>query len=326
MKINQVLGELNVDDKTNAVYRNSRRDIQTAPAPQDPNAPKPVAVDQRPTNLGGPNAPSDMERAAQGRDATRNASVGYTSSQKGAAAQPNTGNVSYNSIPQNAPVGRAARKAAGGAAPAKGTPINPATANGALPGEPVAATTVPAGSQPIGAAAVPKRTGIPSSLPGDPKPGQPARQTAPPAGAEVPPNAGTAGTPPPAGTATPNPPPGAPAAAIQPGNATKKPQGGFAQKAAGALGTTAKAIGAIGGIPAGVGRAVQKGYNAGVNAIGGPAHPTVQTVPPETPAAQAAPAVRGGKIPQRTSAANQPDEIADLKSRLERLETLFQQP
>jgi hypothetical protein len=83
-----------------------------------------------------------------------------------------------------------------------------------------------------------------------------------------------------------------------PTTAPKKPGTTFAQK----VGTFAKGIGAVAGAPAGIGRAIKKGYAAGANAIGGPgAAPTSSTPSAAT------------NVPQN----DQTDEIAQLRSQLQ---------
>ena len=80
--------------------------------------------------------------------------------------------------------------------------------------------------------------------------------------------------------------------------APKKPGTTLAQK----IGSFAKGVGAVAGAPAGIARAVKKGYAAGANAIGGPGAPTM----PAPGAAATAP-----------SAAGAGDEIAQLRSQLQ---------
>ena len=85
-----------------------------------------------------------------------------------------------------------------------------------------------------------------------------------------------------------------------PATAPKKPGTTLAQK----VGSFAKSVGAVAGAPAGIVRAVKKGYAAGANAIGGPGAPTaVGTTAPSA----------ATNAPQ----ANQSDEIADLRSQLQ---------
>ena len=85
-----------------------------------------------------------------------------------------------------------------------------------------------------------------------------------------------------------------------PATAPKKPGTTLAQK----VGSFAKGVGAVAGAPAGIVRAVKKGYTAGANAIGGPGAPTaVGTTAPSA----------ATNAPQ----ANQSDEIADLRSQLQ---------
>jgi hypothetical protein len=82
----------------------------------------------------------------------------------------------------------------------------------------------------------------------------------------------------------------------------KKPGGGFVKGLANVVGQTAKGIGAVAGVPAGIGRAIKKGYAAGSNAIGGPgAAPTSSTPSAAT------------NVPQN----DQTDEIAQLRSQLQ---------
>ena len=84
----------------------------------------------------------------------------------------------------------------------------------------------------------------------------------------------------------------------------KKPGGGFVKGLANVVGQTAKGIGAVAGAPAGIGRAIKKGYTAGANAIGGPgAAPTPTS---STPSAAT-------NVPQN----DQSDEIAQLRSQLQ---------
>ena len=82
--------------------------------------------------------------------------------------------------------------------------------------------------------------------------------------------------------------------------APKKPGTTLAQK----IGSFAKGVGAVAGAPAGIGRAIKKGYAAGADAIGGPGAPTA--------AGTTAPSA-ATNVPQ----ANQSDEIADLRSQLQ---------
>jgi hypothetical protein len=81
--------------------------------------------------------------------------------------------------------------------------------------------------------------------------------------------------------------------------APKKPGTTLAQK----VGSFAKSVGAVAGAPAGIVRAVKKGYNAGANAIGGPG---------AAPAGTTAPGA-ATNAPQ----ADQADEIAQLRSQLQ---------
>jgi hypothetical protein len=85
-----------------------------------------------------------------------------------------------------------------------------------------------------------------------------------------------------------------------PAGAPKKPGTTFAQK----VGGLAKGVGAVAGGVAGIGRAVKKGYAAGANAVGGPGAPT--TSAPTLPAPGAS-----------TAAADQADELAQLRSQLQ---------
>jgi hypothetical protein len=87
-----------------------------------------------------------------------------------------------------------------------------------------------------------------------------------------------------------------------PAAAPKKPGGGFIKGLANVVGQTAKGIGAVAGAPAGIARAVKKGYTAGADAIGGPgAAPTVGTTGTASSAANAGAS----------------DELADLRSQLQ---------
>lgn len=83
-----------------------------------------------------------------------------------------------------------------------------------------------------------------------------------------------------------------------------KQGGGFVKGLANVVGQTAKGIGAIAGAPAGIARAVKKGYTAGANAIGGPGAPTAAGTTAPSAATNA---------PQ----ADQADEIAQLRSQLQ---------
>jgi hypothetical protein len=80
--------------------------------------------------------------------------------------------------------------------------------------------------------------------------------------------------------------------------AAKKPGTTLAQK----IGSFAKGVGAVAGAPAGIGRAIKKGYAAGANAIGGPGAAPVSS----TPSAAT-------NVPQN----DQSDEIAQLRSQLQ---------
>jgi hypothetical protein len=80
--------------------------------------------------------------------------------------------------------------------------------------------------------------------------------------------------------------------------APKKPGTTIAQK----IGSFAKGVGAVAGAPAGIGRAIKKGYAAGANAIGGPGTAPVSS----TPSAAT-------NVPQN----DQSDEIAQLRSQLQ---------
>jgi hypothetical protein len=82
--------------------------------------------------------------------------------------------------------------------------------------------------------------------------------------------------------------------------APKKPGTTFAQK----VGSFAKSVGAVAGAPAGIGRAIKKGYAAGANAIGGPGAAPAPTS--STPSAAT-------NVPQN----DQSDEIAQLRSQLQ---------
>jgi hypothetical protein len=82
--------------------------------------------------------------------------------------------------------------------------------------------------------------------------------------------------------------------------APKKPGTTLAQK----VGSFAKGIGAVAGAPAGIGRAIKKGYAASANAIGGPGA--------AAPAGTSAPGA-ATNAPQ----ADQADEIAQLRSQLQ---------
>jgi hypothetical protein len=83
-----------------------------------------------------------------------------------------------------------------------------------------------------------------------------------------------------------------------------KQGGGFVKGLANVVGQTAKGIGAIAGAPAGIGRAIKKGYAAGANAIGGPG--AVPATTSSTPSAAT-------NVPQD----DQSDEIAQLRSQLQ---------
>jgi hypothetical protein len=85
---------------------------------------------------------------------------------------------------------------------------------------------------------------------------------------------------------------------------------GVAQRAAGMLGGLSKGIGAVAGIPQGMGRAMKKGYQSAVQNIGGPGSAVKNAVgwkdvPSMAPTSVGAPA--GG------ASAGSADEIADLK-------------
>lgn len=82
--------------------------------------------------------------------------------------------------------------------------------------------------------------------------------------------------------------------------APKKPGTTFAQK----LGSFAKGVGAVAGAPAGIARAVKKGYEVGASAIGGPGAPTAVGTSAPSAATNA---------PQ----ADQADELAQLRSQLQ---------
>lgn len=79
--------------------------------------------------------------------------------------------------------------------------------------------------------------------------------------------------------------------------APKKPGTTFAQK----LGSFAKGVGAVAGAPAGIGRAIKKGYEVGASAIGGPG-----AAPTSAPSAAT-------NAPQ----VDQADELAQLRSQLQ---------
>lgn len=81
---------------------------------------------------------------------------------------------------------------------------------------------------------------------------------------------------------------------------------GIGTRIAKGIGQLSKAVGAIGSVPQGVGRAVKKGYQAGVNAIGGPG------------AGSTAPVARASTAAPSASAGD--DELANLKSMLQTMD------
>lgn len=82
---------------------------------------------------------------------------------------------------------------------------------------------------------------------------------------------------------------------------------GIGTRIAKGIGQLSKAAGAIASVPQGIGRAVKKGYQSGVTAIGGPGA-AGSSGPAASPAA-AAPASGGGD-----------DEVANLKSMLQTMD------
>lgn len=132
---------------------------------------------------------------------------------------------------------------------------NQATRNASAPGRPLNRnTTAPASGTSTTTAGTPGASTAPPAAPAPATNAAPAQNT-------------TAQPAAPAGQAGPTPDPtlNAPLPPTQPTQGR-----GFVKGLANVLGQTGKTIGAIASAPAGIGRAMKKGYAAGANAIGGP--------------------------------------------------------